>query len=180
MGNTFNAIMSLAYLRFIKKAWLADLKLYHIGKDVAAWFLFVLLFVFCIASTGICLSYTEGFLVDEGYCLAAGAIYKENKQFVLWLALCMCVPSLVAVTFLFAGTRYLTLFNRRCESIGAVSSGLGFVVAHFKKIQIALFYLIFSWFLTNSFDIFWLIYYPLSSNTTNNREYYLASAQFTT
>jgi len=147
MGNTFNAIMSLAYLRFIKKAWLADLKLYHIGKDVAAWFLFVLLFVFCIASTGICLSYTEGFLVDEGYCLAAGAIYKENKQFVLWLALCMCVPSLVAVVFFVAGTTYLTLVHRRCttgESVGDFSSGLGFVLAHLKNIQIALKYLIIS------------------------------------
>jgi len=183
MGNTFNAIISLAYFRFIKKAWLADLKLYHISKDAAAWFIFVLLFLFCTASTAVCLSFTEGFLVDEGYCLAAGAIYKENKQYVLWLALCMCVPSVIAVFFFVVGTTYLTLFYRRFttrESKSGLSSGLGFVLAHLKNIQIALKYLIISWFLTNSVDIFWLIYYPQSNNSSNDTEYYLASAQFTT
>jgi len=136
MGNTFNAIMSLVYFRLIKKARFADLKLYQIGKDAAAWFIFVILFLFCTASTAVCLSYTGGFLVDGGYCLSAGAIYKKSKLFVLWLALCMCLPSLFTVGFFFAGTIYLKLHT--------VSNDLGPVLVHLRHIQIALKYSIIS------------------------------------
>jgi hypothetical protein len=44
MGNTWNAIMSLAYYRLIKKACVADLKLYQIYKVPAAWCMFVIHF----------------------------------------------------------------------------------------------------------------------------------------
>jgi hypothetical protein len=181
MGNTSNVIVSLAYFRFIKKAWLLELKIYKIGKDSAAWVTFVLLFLFCTTSTAVCLSYAGGMHVDEGYCLAIGANQTENnKLFVIWYALCLCVPSLFAIAFFFAGMRYLRLYFNRCESMGGFNSGWEFVLTHLKNIQIAQAFLNISWFLSNFFCIFWLIYYQQTNDSPNYKEYYLASAQFTT
>jgi len=183
MANTLNAIMSLAYFRLMRKAWFRDLRLYHIGKDAVAWFIFVLLLIFCTAATVLSMSYAGAFLVDNSNCLAVGSGEKRDMLSALWLALCVCLPSLVAVSFFFAGTTYLTLLNNRSKDsvlrIGS-SSPTESVLAHLKTIQIALKYKILSWFCTNFVDIFWLIYYPLSNNSFTDGEFYLASAQLVT
>merc|ERR1719513_432135 len=130
------------------------------------------------------MSYAGAFLVDNSNCLAAGSSQRRNMLSALWLELCVCLPSLVAVSFFLAGTTYLTLLNHRSkdsELRSGSSSQTEFVLAaHLKKIQVALKYLIVSWFCTNSLDIFWMIYYPLSKNSFTDGEYYLASAQLVT
>jgi len=183
MANTFNAIMSLAYFRLMRKAWLRDLRLYQIGKDPAAWCIFVCLLIFCTAATATSISYAGAFLVDSSNCLAVGSSQRRDLLSALWLALCVCLPSLVAVSFFWAGTTYLVLLSRRykhSELNIASSSPTISIVSHLKNIHLALKYLIVSWFCTNSLDIFWLIYYPLSNKSVTDGEFYLASGQLVT
>jgi len=140
MGNTLNAILSLTYFHLVKKAWFVDLRVYHICKDMTAWSIFVLLLVFCTASTAVSLSYSGGFLVDEGYCLASGMIYKKNELYVVWVALGMCLPLLVVIGFYSAGTKYLSLYNRRCTRRGSNDSGSrdgGSILFYLKNIRTA-------------------------------------------
>jgi len=165
MANIFNAIVSLIYFRLMSKAWFGDLRLYQVGKDAVAWFIFVLLLIFCTAAAVRSMSYAGAFLVNNSNCLAAGSSQKQDMLSALWLALCVCLPSLVAVSFFLAGTTYLTLLNHRSNDsalrIGSSSTTEFILAAHLKNIRVALKYLIVSWFCTNSLDIFWMIYYPL-------------------
>jgi len=183
MANTFNAILSLVYFRLMRKAWFRDLGLYQIGKDLVAWYIFVLLLIFCTAATVTSMSYAGAFLVNNSNCLAAGSSQKRNMLSALWHALCVCLPSLLAVSFFLAATIYLALLNHRSKDselrIGS-SNPTESILAHLKNIQVALKWLIVSWFCTNSLDIFLLIYYPLSNNSFTDAEYYLASAQLVT
>jgi len=157
MGNTFNAIMSLAYFRLIRKACVGDLRLYQIGSDAAAKYIFLLLLLFCTVSTGVCMSYAGAFLVNRNYCLAVGASYENNELFSLWLALGVCVPSLFAFGCFIAGATYFALLKHKYknrELTLATSGGMGTALAHLNNIQTALQYLIISWFCTNFLDVF--------------------------
>jgi hypothetical protein len=57
---------------------------------------------------------------------------------------------------------------------------MGCALGQLNNVQFALQCLTISWFFTNSLDIFWVMYYPQSSNDITDGEYYLASSQFTT
>jgi len=72
-----------------------------------------------------------------------------------------------------------TRIGERRLLVGA-SGGMGFALGHLNNVQFALQYSIISWFFTNFLDVFWLIYYPQSSKSSKDAEYYLASSQFTT
>jgi len=175
--------MSLIYFRLMRKAWFGDLRVYQVGKDAVAWFIFVLLLIFCTAATVTSMSYAGAFLVNNSSCLAAGSSQKRDMLSALWHALCVCLPSVLAVSFFLAATIYLTLLNHRSKDSElriASSNPTESILAHLKNIQVALKWLIVSWFCTNSLDIFLLIYYPLSNNSFTDAEYYLASAQLVT
>jgi len=183
MANTFNAIMNLVYFRLMRKAWFRDLELYQIGKDTVAWYIFVLLLIVCTAATVTSMSYSGAFLVKNSNCLAAGSSQKRDMLCALWHALCVCLPSLLAVSFFLAATIYLTLLNHRSkksELRNGSSNSTESILAHLNNIQVALKWLIVSWFCTNSFYMFLLIYNPLSNNSFTDAEYYLASAQLVT
>jgi len=184
LANTCNAIMSLAYFRLIKKAWKRDLRTYWIGRDRTAIFFFTLLFLICTVSTAFCMNYTDVFMINGSYCLAAGRSGSvDNNLFALSLALCICCPAVVAIGFFIAGAFYLGLLNHRNrESISHTisSCGLGSALEHLNNIQCALQYSIISWFVTNFFDIFWVIYWPISTQSKLDAQYYLASAQYAT
>jgi hypothetical protein len=79
MANTCNTLMRLAYFRLIRKVWHSDLRLYHIGDDMAAWCIFVLLLLVCTVSTGFCMAYTGCFLLSKSYCIAIGSNKMENE-----------------------------------------------------------------------------------------------------
>jgi len=184
MSNSCSAIMSLAYFCLIRKIWVNDLnKIYQIGKERVVCYTFVTLFLFNIVSTVLCISYVGAFMVNSNYCLAVGVNYRNNELYSLWLALCICLPSLVAIGCFLAGASYLTLLNHRCKDGPlqlATSDGMGTALSYLNNIQAALQYSIISWLCTNSLYIFWVIYYPESNDSFNDGEYYLASAQFTT
>lgn len=183
MSNAGSAIMSLVYFRLVRKAWFFDLRLYHIGRDRIAWCMFALLFLCGSVSTGICMSYAKGFLVNRSYCLAVGWNHEENGLHSLWLALCICLPSLVAIVCFSAGAIYFAMLIHRCRDRGlfiSSSGGLGSALSHLNNIQTALQYLIISWLVTNSLEIFWVIYYPQSNTSRADKEYYISSVQLTT
>lgn len=182
MANTCNAIVSLAYFRLIRKAWLKDLRGYEMGKDAAAYVIFFLMLIFCTVATGLRMSYVEAFIVTKSCCLGIGANYRENELSALWLALCICIPSFVGLGCFLTGATYLALLNQRAKKshVQLGTSGGKELIAHLKSIQAALQYTIISWVFTNSLYIFWVIYYPQSSNSLSDREFYLASAEFTT
>jgi len=184
ISNSCSAIMSLAYFCLIKKIWRNDLnKIYQIGKEAVVCYTFVSLFLFNIVSTVFCISYVGSFMVNSNYCLAVGTNYRNNELYSLWLALCICLPSLMAVGCFFAGAAYLALLNHRCKDGTlqlATSDGMGTALSYLNNIQAALQYSIISWLCTNTLYIFWVIYYPESNSSFTDGEYYLASAQFTT
>jgi len=183
LANTCNAIMSLAYFRLIRKAWKRDLRTYWIGRDRTAMFFFILLFLICTVSTAFCMKYTGLFMINGSYCLAVGIDTADNNLFALSLALCICCPAVVAIGFFISGAVYLALLNHRNrESISQTisSCGLGSALDHLNNIQCALQYSIISWFVTNFFDIFWVIYWPISTQSEPDGQYYLISAQYAT
>jgi len=181
MSNTFNAIISLAYLRLMKIAWCGSLRVYSIGKDRVAWYVFVILFLSCTAGTGISISSEGAFLVNKSYCLGVGTTQKRDM--LLGIALCICFPSLIAAGFFLAGASYLTLLNHRSKNIklrhGSFST-MESILVRLENVKVALKYLMISWFCTNFLNIFWLMYYPQSKKSLTDAEYYLVSAQFVT
>jgi len=182
VANTCNAIMSLAYFRLIKLAYSESLQMYAIGKDGAAFFLFVLLLLVCTITTAFCMNYAGRYIINGSYCLAVGSDNRSDDLFALHLALCICCPALVTIGFFTASAIILALLNRKDKTRrGKVSSiGMGSSLQHLNNIEAALKYSIISWLCTNFLDIFWVIYYPHSSNSNLDGQYYLASAQYAT
>jgi len=182
LANTCTAIMSVAYFRLIQNAWNRDLRTYWIGRDRTAIFCTILLFIISTVSTAFCMKYTGLFIINGSYCLAIGIGNTDDNLFSLYLALCICCPAMVAIGFFIAGAVYLAMLNHRNrDSITNISSReLGSALEQLNNIQSALQYSIISWFVTNFFDIFWVIYWPLSSNSSQDSMYYLASAQYAT
>jgi len=182
LANTCTAIMSVAYFRLIQNAWKRDLRTYWIGRDRTAIFFFILLFIISTVSTAFCMKYTGVFVINGSYCLALGIRNTDDNLFSFFLALCICCPAVVAIGFFIAGAVYLAMLNHRNrDSITNISSReLGSALEQLNNIQSAIQYSIISWFVTNFFDIFWVIYWPLSSNSSLDSMYYLASAQYAT
>jgi len=182
LANTCNAIMSLAYFRLIKKAWKQDLRTYWIGRDRTAIFFCISLFLICTVTTALCMIFTGLFIINGSYCLAVGSSTVDNNLFSLCLALCICSPAAVAIGFFIAGAVYLGMLNHKTrDSITNSSSyGMGSTLGHLNNVQAALQYSIISWFVTNCFDIFWVIYWPVSTTSNVDSQYYLVSAQYAT
>jgi len=182
LANTCTTIMSVAYFRLIQNAWKRDLRTYWIGRDRTAIFLSILLFIISTVSTAFCMKYTGLFIINGSYCLAVGIGNTDDNFFSLYLALCICCPAIVAIGFFIAGAVYLAMLNHRNrDSITNICSReLGSALEQLNNIQSALQYSIISWFVTNFFDIFWVIYWPLSSNSSLDSMYYLVSAQYAT
>jgi len=185
MANTCIAIMSLAYFRLIRLVVAEDLRPYSIERDRAALFFLVLLVLVCTFSTGFCMNYAGRFLINGSYCLAVGSDIRSNELFSLWLAVCICCPALVAIGIYIASATFLAIINYKSRAGGTGANGhsffrLGTALAHLNNIEDALKYSIISWFITNFLDIFWVVYYPQSSKSNRDGQYYLASAQFAT